>query len=120
MLRSQEVARFRELFTQRVVDAHPSLEAGEPGEIILGRFFELNGQLYFWGDVKAFPAAARDAIEGMVLDKLLNAGLLDHDPSAHYETFMKLAGPYWMSVVASDDRLPILEPDHYRTYLHGT
>ena len=120
VLRSQEVARFRELFTQRVVDAHPSLEPGEPGEMVLGRLMELDGQIYFWGDVKAFPAGARAAIEEMVLDRLADTGLLEADPSAQYEAFMKLGGPYWMSVVASDDRLPILPPDHYRTYQDGT
>ncbi len=33
-----------------------------------------------------------------------------------FETFMKLAGPYWMSCVMPDDTFPILPPDHYLTY----
>lgn len=36
---------------------------------------------------------------------------------AQYESFMKLAGPYWMSCVTTNDEAPILPPDHYRTYL---
>ena len=38
-------------------------------------------------------------------------------PAAQFEAFMKLAGPYWMSCVCGDEDAPILEPDHYRTYL---
>ena len=35
-----------------------------------------------------------------------------------YETFMRLAGPYWMSCVCSDQDAPVLAPDHHhRTYL---
>ena len=30
---------------------------------------------------------------------------------------MKLAGPYWMSCVTKDEDVPILDPDHYLTYL---
>jgi hypothetical protein len=41
------------------------------------------------------------------------------DPAAQYETFMKLAGPYWMSCVTKNDAVPILDPGHYRAYLAG-
>lgn len=117
VLRSTEVARFREMFTQRVVDAYPSIEPGAPGEIVLGRIMTLDGQVYFWGEVKAFPAESHETIENMVLDRLLDAGLLDPDPSPMYEEFMKLAGPYWMSITAKNEQLPILDFDHYRSYL---
>lgn len=30
---------------------------------------------------------------------------------------MKLAGPYWMSCVTSNDAIRILAPDHYLTYI---
>lgn len=36
---------------------------------------------------------------------------------AQFEAFMKLAGPYWMSCVVPEDDEPILDPDHYLTYL---
>lgn len=116
VLRSRDVARFRELFTHRVVDVYPSMEAGDPGEIVLVRVLEIEGQSYFWGDMKAFPAQARDAIENMVLDKLLDLGSDDTDPLPKYETFMKLAGPYWASIVAEGEDLPILEPNHLLGY----
>jgi hypothetical protein len=32
---------------------------------------------------------------------------------------MRLAGPYWMSIVAKNDNLPILNPDHYLSYLQA-
>jgi hypothetical protein len=59
------VARFREFFTERVIDVHPSFEQGEPGEIVLARTIEFDGVVYFWGDIKAFPGAKREAIESM-------------------------------------------------------
>lgn len=116
VLRSTSAARFRELFTGRVVDVYPSIEPGSPGEIVLGRTFEADGQVYFWGDVKAFPAEARLSIEDMVTGKLAYFFAPDATAAELYETFMKLAGPYWMSVVAANDALPILAPNHYLTY----
>jgi len=54
----------------------------------------------------------------MVLDKMLylldEAGGVEADP---YPTFMKLAGPYWMSCVTKNEAVPIFPPDHYRSYL---
>ena len=32
---------------------------------------------------------------------------------------MRLADPYWMSIVAKNDNLPILNPDHYVSYLQA-
>jgi hypothetical protein len=39
-------------------------------------------------------------------------------PEAQFETFTKLAGPYWMSCCTKNEAVPILEPDHYRTNLN--
>lgn len=117
VMRSSTNARYRELFTDRVVDVHPSLEAGGAAEIVLARLVELEGQNYFFGDAKAFPAEARDTIEFMVDSKLF---YLDDEAVIHggrYEAFMTLAGPYWMSIVVQNEKLPILDPDHYRSYL---
>jgi hypothetical protein len=52
----------------------------------------------------------------MVAGKLLYFADQASTPVGLYEAFMKLAGPYWMSVVASNDELPILDPDHCHTY----
>ena len=119
----QEVARsstrvtYRELFTERAIETIPSIGSDGPGEIVLGRIVELGGDTLFWGDVKAFPAVARTSIEDMISSKFVyveDQVLASRGP---YETFMKLAGPYWMSVVATNDNLPILDPDHYLSYL---
>lgn len=113
--RSPQALRLRDVLTQDLVDVHPSIERGEPGEVLLLRPLALEGEAYGWGDAKAFPARARDEIVEMVLRKL-HFFPSPEDPRREYETFMKLAGPYWMSCVARDPDLPILEPDHYRTY----
>ncbi len=116
VLRSGSQIKYRELLSGRVVYAHASIESGSSGEIVLGRLVELDGQNYFFGDVQTFPAGHRAHIEGMVERKLFCVE--DEATSADelYETFMRLAGPYWMSVVASNEATPILDPDHYRSY----
>jgi hypothetical protein len=68
-----------------------------------------------FGNPKCFPRDRRRPIEEMALDTMC---FFEPAPvPAAYETFMKLAGPYWMSCVTSDQDAPILDPDHYRTYL---
>lgn len=116
ILRTTTAVRYRELFTDRVIDVFPSFEQGEPGEIVLGRIVELEGQRYFWGEVKAFPAETCAALEDMIGNKLFYFEDEASTRSGLYEVFMKLAGPYWMSIAAINDRLPILDPDHYLTY----
>ena len=55
-------------------------------------------------------------IENMVRDKLFYFD--DEDtPEGQLEAFMKLAGPYCMSCVTKNEATPILDPDHYLTYL---
>lgn len=121
VLRTTELARFRELFTDRVIDMTPQFDEGDPGEIVLGRLMVLDGQTYFWGGVKIFPPSALETVQNMVLDRLLDSQWVDFtqpDPNLApaYENFMRLAGPYWMSVVATNEQLPVLDPNHYRTY----
>jgi hypothetical protein len=69
-----------------------------------------------FGDPKGFPKETRSSVENMVANKLCYFDD-EETPIAQYETFMKLAGPYWMSCVAENDELPILDPDHNLTYL---
>lgn len=72
----------------------------------------------FFGDVKAFSAESRDAIEFMVDSKLFYvADEASGSQEERYDAFMSLAGPYWMSIVVQNDNLPILDPDHSRSYL---
>jgi len=114
--RTKKVAKFRELFTGNVVSAFPSVEEYGNGEIFLTRMMTAGDRVFMFGDPKGFPKEAKAQIEDMVQDKLFyfgDDGLL----SARYENFMKLAGPYWMSCVTKNEDVPILDPDHYRTYL---
>lgn len=70
---------------------------------------------FMFGNPKGFPQERKRQIEEMVRDKMC---FFEPAPiPAAYETFMKLAGPYWMSCVTSDQDAPILDPDHYRTYV---
>ena len=76
-------------------------------------------QVFMFGNPKGFPKEKRTQIEDMVLDKIMIYSDAQDSPEAQYEAFMKLAGPYWMSCVTKDQDAPILDPDHYLTYLDG-
>jgi hypothetical protein len=116
VMRTKKVGKFRELLSGTVIEAFPSVEEYGKGEILLIRAMTCGDQVFFFGNPKGFPKESKEQIEDMVLGKLFYLGDIE-DPSAQYEAFMKLAGPYWMSCVCSDPNAPILEPDHYKTYL---
>jgi hypothetical protein len=118
VMRTKKVAKFRELLSGKVIEAFPSIEHYDKGEILLIRAVTCGQQVVFFGNPKGFPKEAKEQIEDMVLDKLFYLGDAT-DPIGQYEKFMKLAGPYWMSCVCSNHEAPILAPDHYRTYLDG-
>ena len=116
VMRTKKVAKFRELVTGRVIEAFPSVEEYGKGEILLVRTMTAGNQIYFFGNPKGFPKEAKAQVEDMVIGKLFY--FEDYDtPIQQYEAFMKLGGPYWMSCVTQNDAVPILEPDHYQTYL---
>jgi hypothetical protein len=116
VMRTKQVAKFRELFTGRIIEAFPSVEEYGKGEILLVRTISAGNQVYLFGNPKGFPKEAKAQIEDMVIGKLFY--FENHEtPIEQYEAFMKLAGPYWMSCVTQNDATPILEPDHYQTYL---
>ena len=116
VMRTKHVAKFRELISGRVIEAFPSVEQYGKGEILLVRTMTAGNQVYLFGNPKGFPKEAKAQIEDMVIGKLF---YFDDKPTPieQYEAFMKLAGPYWMSCVTQNDAVPILEPDHYLTYL---
>jgi len=99
-----------------VVSAFPSIEHYGKGEILLIRTMTYGEQAFMFGNPKGFPKEAKNQVEDMVLNKLF---YFDDETTtiAQYQTFMKLAGPYWMSCVTQDEDAPILDPDHYRAYL---
>ncbi|MFI5296703.1 MAG: hypothetical protein ACHREM_01285 [Polyangiales bacterium] len=115
VMRSKKVAKFRELFTGKVTSAFPSIEEYGSGEILLTRMIAYEDQVFVFGDPKGFPKEAKQQIEDMVMNKLFYFDA--PTPIAQYEKFMKLAGPYWMSCVTKNDNVPVLDPDHYLSYV---
>jgi hypothetical protein len=119
VMRTQKCAKFRELICGTVSSVFPSLEEYGKGEILLARTMSYENQTFIFGNSKGFPKEAKRRIEEMVLNKLF---FLEEDFGSaatlveQYETFMKLAGPYWMSCSTKNEDIPILDPDHYRTY----
>lgn len=116
VMRTKKVAKFRELLSGKVTEVFPSVEEYGKGEILLIRTMTCGDQVFFFGNPKGFPKEAKNQIEDMVLNKLFYFDDIE-DPIAQYEAFMKLAGPYWMSCVCSNQDAPVLDPDHYQTYL---
>jgi hypothetical protein len=118
-MRSKKESKFRELFTGKAISAVRSVEEYERGEIFLTRMMDYEGQTFVFTDPKCFPAERKSQIREMIKDKffLLTDDFTEPEAS-QYATFMKLAGPYWMSCVIKDKAAPILPPDHYRTYLN--
>ncbi len=114
--RTKKAAKFRELFTGRELSVLPSVDEYDKGEIFLTRMLSAGNQIFMFGNPKGFPRDRKRQIEEMIMDKMFYFDPAP-TPAATYETFMKLAGPYWMSCVTSDQDAPILDPDHYRVYL---
>jgi hypothetical protein len=116
VMRTKKIAKFRELFTGNVISAFPSVDEYGKGEILLTRTMAYGDQVFIFGNPKGFPKEAKNQIEDMVSHKLF---YFEEEATtiAQYEAFMKLAGPYWMSCVTKDEDAPILDPDHYLTYL---
>ena len=114
--RTKTVANFRELISGRTISAFPSVDHYEKGEILLTRAIRHGEQVFLWGDPKGFPKEMKGQIENMVRDKLFYFDD-EETPEDQFEAFMKLAGPYWMSCTTKNEATPILDPDHYLTYL---
>lgn len=119
VLASDNFLRLKELQTERVVEAHNTIDMHDNGEIFLIRLFPLGGKYFMFGSPSGFPSEWKDHLDNMVIDKMLT--YYDDDPSnrfsTSYEKHMKLSGPYWMSVVSNDGECEILDPDHYHKYL---
>ena len=117
--RTAKLATFRELMSGEEIAIFPSIVEYGKGEILLVRMITHGSDIYVFGNPKGFPASAANRIKDMVLDRLFGLETTDFtaDPTLQYGTFMKLAGPYWMSCVCTDQDAPVLDPDHYRSYL---
>lgn len=118
IISTKKTMKFRELFTGDVVSTLRSVDEFDKGELFLARVVKCKGDAFLWGDPKCWPKSYIAQIEGMVDRKLF---YFDGETKQDgYRKFMKLAGPYWFSCVATNKDIPILQPDHYLTYYQGT
>jgi hypothetical protein len=115
ILSSKKTIKFRELFTDKIIKIENTIHDYERSEIFLTRLVEIEGKIYSFGDPKCWPKEYKSQLENMVKVKLFyfEAPSIEEQ----YEQFMKYAGPYWMSCVVPNQECPILQPDHYLTYL---
>ena len=111
--------RLVELITRRRVTLLRGVDA-EPGELFWTRIIEWRGTRFMLGDTRGWPASRREQVTDMLVGRLVTSPWQVPGASneAVYERFMKMAGPYWLSLVyiRSDDD-PVLEPTHIERYL---
>ena len=112
---SKKTIKMSELFTKKVISIENSILDYESGEIFLTRLIEINGSMYSFGDPQCWPKAYKDQLEDMINAKLFYFKAASFEE--RYQQFMKYAGPYWMSCTTNNHENPILNPDHYLTYL---
>jgi len=115
ILSTSRVTKFKELFTDEVISTIRSVPEYNHGEIFLGRILEVGGDRFLFGDPSCFPADRKEEIMFMVTNKMAAYGSED-SMAEDYEKFMRLSGPYWMSVVSDDKDAEILMPDHWMRY----
>jgi hypothetical protein len=117
-INSKKSSKLKELFTGNNINLSHPLET-PPGDIALLRVMKIKGGTWVFGDTKEFPANKKEEIIDMVSKKMTMYFPHD-DPKKSYDAMMRLAGPYWFSIVASDDyQGGILDPDYYTSYYHG-
>ena len=115
VLSSSKIIKLRELITKQTVSVASNDEACEKGELFLTRLVEFKGQVFHFGGAQRFPKADETKLVKMVLENLrCFDGTTEKEK---YENFMKLAGPFWLSFLASGASLPQLKSTHYRLYL---
>jgi hypothetical protein len=113
----KDECRLKELFTGKAVTLNQSLGGAARGELALGRVMTIGGRNWTFGHAPGFPASRKAIVEDMVEQKM--SMYFPDDNATSYETMMRLAGPYWFSIVAHDYRGDILHPDHYLQYYRG-
>ncbi len=111
---SANQCHLKELFTGTTVKLDQSLGAAR-GELALCRVMTLLDKTFAFGHAPGFPAARKALVEDIVRNKMLLYFDSD-DEKKSYETMMRLAGPYWFSIIAEDQQGDILNPDHFRLY----
>lgn len=113
--------RLVELITRRRVTVMRGVHCG-PGELFWTRIIEWRGTRFMLGNTRGWPGSRQEQVTDMLIDRLVTSPWQAPGTSneAVYERFMKMTGPYWLSVVflRSDDD-PVLEPTHFERYLRA-
>jgi hypothetical protein len=127
MSSTAHVIRFKELISGRTDEVFRSVEHFGKGEIFMSRIVRAEGASFIFGDPRCWPKESRNTVEEMVMNKMfltprlsrpaVKLGQSEPDSLKHrFESFMKIAGPYWMSCTVDEDEIPILMPDHCMSY----
>jgi len=115
ILSTKKVTKFREMFTGKVINTVRSVPDYESGELFVGRIVSHLGNSFLIHDPRCFPPLVKQTVKQMYKDKFFYISDTMED-AVDYDAFMRLAGPYTMSVTNSDDQVPVLSPDHYKVY----
>jgi hypothetical protein len=96
------------------------VEVPEKGQICLARVLTAGGHKFLFGETHCWPSENASHIFNMMLDKMslycLEVPKMGSESrlSAQYEKFMKISGPYWMSIVGESDYFAdVIMPDFY-------
>jgi hypothetical protein len=106
----------KELFTRTSFRVSDGLAGVRRGTIALCRLLEFEDFRFVLGNSAQFPAERRSLLENMVSEKMsifMPRGMSRPDS---YDGFMRIAGPYWFSIMASGDGVDILDPVHHQRY----
>jgi hypothetical protein len=114
VMSSNKKIKFRELFTDEIINVENIILEYDKGEVFLIRLVEIRGKIYPFGDPKCWPKEYKSNLEDMIKAKVFY--FKGASVEEQYIQFMKYAGPYWMSCVVTDQACPILQPNHYLSY----
>lgn len=110
----------KEFFTDKVISVFHMLEEPEKGQICLARVLTARNHKFVFGEIHCWPSENKSQIFNMIVDKIslycLDATKNGSESrlSAQYEKFMKISGPYWMSIVGETDFFAdVIMPDFY-------
>jgi hypothetical protein len=105
----------KELFTGKEYNlpGHPPVTP--IGNILVVRIMNFLGDWYIFGDTNEFPADRKKEIMDMAFNKM-SLYYPDSNPTVSYDSYMRLSGPYWFSIVARDYDGDVINADYYLRY----
>jgi hypothetical protein len=115
-----EFLTLKEFFTDNVISVFQTLEEPEKGQVCLARVLCNGDHSFLFGDSHCWPSENHSHIFNMLIDKIafycLETPYKNRQSilPSQYERFMKMSGPYWMSIVGETDYFAdVLMPDFY-------